>query len=81
MGLRYDDYANPYIERYGSRWYHTILYHVADKMTCLWCLSMWIGGLFTIAYLILPSITPWLLLPFAASAVAVYLNTRARFRK
>ena len=81
MGERYDEYSNQVLERLGEKWYHALVYEIADQLTCLWCCSIWVGVLLTILYLVLPMITFYWMLPFALSAVGVYLNARARFRR
>ena len=82
MGERYDSYSNQYIEPKGTRWYHTLLTQVVDQMTCLWCVTIWIGILLTLLYIMMPVVTVHLSLPFALSTAAVYINGRGiRARK
>ena len=82
LGERYDDHSNPIVERLGQKWYHRLIYEFVDQLTCLWCCTLWVGLSVTVLYLVFPTVTVYLALPFALSAVGVYLNTRGgRFRK
>ena len=47
---------------------------IARGISCVWCLSVWIGAILTAIYLILPDVTLPLTLPFALSTVAVILD-------
>lgn len=44
--------------------------------TCNWCLSIWFASLFTLCYTIEPTVTVYVALPFAFSAVAGLISTR-----
>jgi hypothetical protein len=57
IGIVYDEYGNPYGQN-----------ELANLVKCLWCLSIWIGVILTIVYVLFDI---WILIPFAASAVAV----------
>ena len=82
LGERYDEYANPFIERLGKKWYHGILYEIADQLTCIWCCTLWVGLLATVLYLLVPIALFYLALPLALSAIGVYFNARGvRWRK
>jgi len=43
---------------------------------CIWCFSVWMGTLITIAYFIWPYYTFWLSVPFALSAIAIALEKK-----
>lgn len=40
-------------------------------LSCVWCCSMWVGGIWTLVWFFFPSVVEWLALPFALSAVAI----------
>lgn len=42
--------------------------------TCIWCLSMWIGGFVTAGLWLWPGVFAWLLLPYVFSAFSVSWN-------
>lgn len=63
-GLKYDAYSNPLIMP-GS---------FIDGLTCVYCNSIWIGLAFTILLLVSPTIAFYVSLPFALSAVAIFVN-------
>ena len=44
--------------------------------TCNWCLSIWFSSLFTLCYTIEPTVTVYVALPFAFSAVAGLISVR-----
>lgn len=44
---------------------------LAKLFTCIWCLSVWMGIFFAIAYYFAPNLTFWVSLPFAFSSVAL----------
>lgn len=44
--------------------------------TCNWCLSIWFASLFTLCYTIEPTVTVYVALPFAFSAVAGLISAR-----
>lgn len=43
-------------------------YQIYRAISCIWCMSFWLGLLFGITYLIVPTITLLVLFPFALSA-------------
>lgn len=49
-----------------------------ELLTCVWCISPYIGALATVLYLLTGSVIVWLCLPFAFSAVAILVNRYAR---
>lgn len=42
--------------------------------TCIWCLSMWVGGLVAAALWMWPGVFVWFLMPYVFSAFAVSWN-------
>lgn len=50
---------------------------ISDILSCVWCLSVWVGVIITIFYLIVPDYTTWLCLPFALSAGAIIVENIA----
>lgn len=70
IGVRYDEYSYPV----GKNW-------VADQMTCIWCMSVPVGIVWTILALVWDG-SFWVAVPFALSAVAALFNARGiRSRK
>lgn len=63
IGVRYDEHSRAY----G-------LNVVASGLTCVWCASVWVGGLLTVAYLAWPVATWLACLPLALSAAACWLE-------
>jgi uncharacterized protein DUF1360 len=51
---------------------------MGELLKCLWCASLWVGALVTIAYLSVGIVTVWCALPFALSAVAVIVSKQVR---
>jgi hypothetical protein len=47
---------------------------VAKAMCCVWCLSVWTGVAFSLAFLIAPTIILMVSLPLALSALAVGID-------
>jgi len=47
---------------------------IADLLSCVWCLSVWVGAGLSLAYLLSPSWTVGLSLPLALSAGAILLE-------
>ena len=58
-GVRYDDVGSPY----GSN-------ELARGLMCVWCSSVWIGGIWALGYYLIPGVTFWLALPLALSGGA-----------
>ncbi len=48
--------------------------YIDEFLHCTWCVSFWIGILVTVLVAVAPGLSPWLLLPWAASAVAGLLS-------
>lgn len=62
-GVRYDVRS----EAYGTN-------VVAKAMCCVWCLSVWTGAAFSLAFLINPTVTLFLSLPLALSAICIIIG-------
>lgn len=45
-----------------------------DLFSCVWCLSVWIGAILTLSAIIDKTVTIYLMLPFAFSAIAILLE-------
>lgn len=69
--LTSDSEAGPFNTLDGIRHYGRKL---SDAFYCLWCMSIWIGLIITIAYLYQPNYTIWIMLPFALSAGAIAMD-------
>jgi hypothetical protein len=70
-GVRYDEESWPYGEN-----------ALAKMLTCLWCLSPWVGTLWLAFWLAAPGLAFCAALPFAWSAVAVIVHGRGvRYRR
>lgn len=63
LGVRYDES----LQRIGTN-------VVAEAFTCMWCLSVWVGLVLSIALYAMPVLSVWLLLPFALSAGAIVIE-------
>lgn len=63
LGVRYDES----LQRIGMN-------VVAEAFTCMWCLSVWVGLVLSIALYAMPVLSVWLLLPFALSAGAIVID-------
>lgn len=61
-GVRYDEHSLPY----GKN-------EVGKMVLCVWCNSVWIGGLWTVVYYFWSGCV-WLALPLALSAGAIWLD-------
>jgi hypothetical protein len=48
----------------------------AGILSCVWCFSVWAGIAVTVLWLLLPSASLLLTLPFALSGVAILLDSR-----
>jgi hypothetical protein len=64
-GIAYDEKGYPYADN-----------EFAKLFMCLWCMSIWIGIIQTILYVIIPVYTTWLFLPFALSAAAILIEEK-----
>lgn len=62
-GVRYDDESRPYSTT-----------TLSGVLSCVWCISIWIGALFAFSYWWNPNMTILLSLPFALSATAVIVE-------
>ena len=63
LGVRYDDASMPYSTT-----------TLSGALTCVWCLSVWVGAAIAFAYWWNPNMTTLLSLPFAFSAGAVIVE-------
>ena len=41
---------------------------------CVWCLSVWVGAFLVFGAIINKTLTGWIALPFALSAVAIFIT-------
>ena len=48
--------------------------YLDELLHCNWCVSFWVGIAVTVLVALAPGLSPWLLLPLAASAVAGLLS-------
>ncbi len=62
LGVKYDEHSEPY----GTSM-------LSKMVLCVWCNSVWVGGMWAILYLISPLFV-WLALPFALSAGAILIE-------
>lgn len=51
-----------------------LLFFFGRLFTCIYCLSVWVGIAATVVYWIAPDVAWWLSLPFALSALVVFLE-------
>lgn len=63
VGVRYNDAG----EAYGSN-------GLARGVTCVWCVSVWVGAAWAVVYYVAPGLAFYLALPFALSAGAILIN-------
>ncbi len=47
---------------------------LAGVFSCVWCCSLWVGGAWTLAWILFPGAVEWLALPFALSAAAIWME-------
>lgn len=52
--------------------------YFGELLTCVWCISPYVALALTIAYSAGGSIIIWIILPFALSAAAVWMNRQVR---
>ena len=62
-GVRYDERSEPYA---GNE--------LARGLTCIWCNSVWIGALFTLAWIVSERISVVIALPLALSAGTIVIE-------
>lgn len=65
IGVRYDEESFPY----GKN-------ELARQVMCVWCITPWVGLVWTVAWLLWPRVTFVVALPLALSTVAVVMNAR-----
>lgn len=58
--------------------YKRIRMMILEASDCVWCLSVWTGGLLAISYYFFPRSTVLVCLPFALSTVAILVKKRSR---
>lgn len=63
VGVEFDEYSVPH----GRN-------QVAEAVMCVYCNSVWLGLLATLAWLVWPGPVFWLALPLALSAVAIHVG-------
>lgn len=63
LGIRYNEQNVTYATN-----------ELAELFTCHFCLSVWLGIFVAISYYFYPTLTYWLCLPFALSALALVVN-------
>jgi hypothetical protein len=63
VGIRFNHYSQPYAEN-----------DLAELFLCVWCLSVWVGLVMAILWIISPTLTLYLSLPFAFSTVAIIVE-------
>jgi len=63
IGVRYDERS----VRYGENVF-------AELFICVWCMSFWVGIAWSVLYVLAPSATPLLALPWALSAGAIMIE-------
>jgi len=49
-----------------------------ELLSCVWCISPYIGAALTVLYFLSGSVIVWLCLPLALSALAVWMNRQVR---
>ena len=64
VGVRYD----------GETFQQTASNVVAGAFMCIWCMSVWVGLILMIAWLLWPQSTLWAATPLALSAVAIVMD-------
>lgn len=50
----------------------------AGVLSCIWCLSVWVGAVVAAAAFIAPAIAFWVCLPFALSGAAIAIDSIVR---
>jgi hypothetical protein len=70
LGVWYDDAGDP--QDVGI---------LSDGITCVWCNSVWIGGVLAAVYWLAPDVAFWLALPFALSAGAIVVHEVVEWRE
>lgn len=53
-------------------------YELHEGLTCMYCNSIWIGALFTLLYIVNPTIALYVAMPFALSCPIVLLEEYVR---
>lgn len=73
VGIRYDSHSMPYsVYRNGWRT------EVGEIFLCGWCMSMWVGIVATLLFLEWPRLVFWAMVPFALSALSIFLQEKIK---
>jgi len=51
---------------------------IGEASQCMWCLSVWVGGILAIGFWIIPEVIILLSLPFALSAGAIVVKEKIK---
>ena len=54
---------------------------ISNGITCIWCNSIWFSCIITVLFVINPQITVLLCLPFALSAIAIFIANYVEWGK
>jgi len=65
-GVKWNELSEPYAEDF-----------LGQLFLCVWCMSIWIGFIFSLLYLFFGQWFVWLCWPFALSAVACFVQGTA----
>lgn len=71
-GIQHDDGGQPFLIPDNI---------TAQALSCVWCMSLWIGFFFTIFLLIFPVISYYVAVTFAFSTLAILIDTYIKARK
>lgn len=52
---------------------------LAELFSCVWCMSVWIGGLCVLLFVLDDDVARWLLAISALSAIAIAINDRLHY--
>jgi hypothetical protein len=70
LGVRYDEHSYPYGEN-----------ELAKTLTCIWCVSPWVGLCWMLFWLAWPQVAFYVALPLALTAGLVIHGRGVRYRK
>lgn len=68
-GVYHDEYNEVQV-RFNNAHQHTL----GGIVSCIYCASVWIGAFFALGYLLLPLTTFYFALPFALSALTIFVR-------
>lgn len=71
-GIVHDDAGNPFLVPDNF---------TAQALSCVWCMSLWVGFFFTIFLLTLPNIAFYVATTFAFSTLAILIDTYIKATK